>query len=274
MNKITNGPQGHLAGHLMLVGLSFLAIFPVYWMLITSLRPANDIFSTSLLPLAATLEHYRTVLESIPIGRMIANTLLMSTAVTVFQILTALLAAYAFGRWRFAGDQVLMGLFALTWLVPFQVTMIPNYVLVTDLNWLDTMAALVVPQIASAFAVLMLYQNIKAFPQELIDAAHIDGAGHWTILWRLIVPNLQSSLAALGILLFIGAWNEYLWPLLVNRSPDSMVVQIGLQMFLTQEGNQWGPLMAAATLASVPILLLYLVLQRQIIEAFMKSGLR
>lgn len=263
-----------LPGHTLLIALSFLAVFPVYWMVVTSLRPTNDIFNTALVPLAPTLEHYRTVLESIPMPRMLWNTLLMSLLITVSQVLTALLAAYAFARWTFHGDRLIFALFALTWLVPFQVTMIPNYVLIANLNWLDTMAALVVPQIASAFAVLLLYQNVKAFPQELIDAARIDGAGHWAILWRVVTPNLRSSLAALTILLFIGAWNEYLWPLLVTRNMDNAVVQIGLQMFLTQEGDQWGPLMAAATLASMPILLLYMALQKQIVEAFMKSGLR
>lgn len=276
MQKPTRRPFNWmgLSGHLLLLLLSFLAVFPVYWMVVTSLRPTNDLLSTSLLPLAPTLEHYQYVLANIPLLRMLLNTLLMAVLVTVFQVVTALLAAYAFARWRFWGDRLLFALFALTWLVPFQVTMIPNYVWIAQFNWLDTMAALVVPQIASAFAVLLLYQSIKAFPQELIDAARIDGASDSQILWRVITPNLRSALAALAILLFIGAWNEYLWPLLVTRNPDNAVVQIGLQMFLTQEGDQWGPLMAAATLASTPILLLYLFLQKQIIEAFMKSGLR
>lgn len=276
MQKPTRRPFNWmgLPGHLLLLLLSFLAVFPVYWMVVTSLRPTNDLLSTSLLPLAPTLEHYQYVLANIPLLRMLLNTLLMAVLVTVFQVVTALLAAYAFARWRFWGDRLLFALFALTWLVPFQVTMIPNYVWIAQFNWLDTMAALVVPQIASAFAVLLLYQSIKAFPQELIDAARIDGASDSQILWRVITPNLRSALAALAILLFIGAWNEYLWPLLVTRNPDNAVVQIGLQMFLTQEGDQWGPLMAAATLASTPILLLYLFLQKQIIEAFMKSGLR
>ena len=256
------------------MGLSLLAVFPVYWMIVTSLRPTNDIFSTTLVPLNPTLEHYATVWNTIPIARMLVNTLVMAALVTVFQLLTAILAAYACARWTFAGDRLILGLFALTWLVPFQVTMIPNYVLISGFGWLDSLAALVVPQIASAFAVMLLFQGIKAFPQELIDAARMDGANDWAILWRVVVPNLRASLAALAILLFISAWNEYFWPLLVTRNLENAVVQIGLQMFLTQEGDQWGPLMAATTLASLPILLLYVALQKQIVEAFMKSGLR
>ena len=261
-------------GHALLVGLSLLAVFPVYWMIVTSLRPTNDIFSTALVPFRPTLEHYLTVWNTIPIARMLFNTLVMAALVTAFQLFTAILAAYASARWTFTGDRLILGLFALTWLVPFQVTMIPNYVLISGLGWLDSLAALVVPQAASAFAVMLLFQSIKAFPQELIDAARMDGANDWSILWRVVVPNLRASLAALAILLFISAWNEYFWPLLVTRNLENAIVQIGLQMFLTQEGDQWGPLMAAATLASLPILLLYVALQKQIVEAFMKSGLR
>ncbi len=267
------GP-GQFFGHVLLIVLCIVSVFPVYWMIVTSLRPTNDIYSNSLLPLNATLEHYATVWRTIPIARMLGNTFFMSVLVTVFQLFTAILAAYAFARWTFPGDKLILGLFALTWLVPFQVTMIPNYVLVSSLGWLDSLTAIIVPQVASAFAVMLLFQSIKAFPQELVDAARIDGANDWGILWRVIVPNLRASLASLAILLFISAWNEYLWPLLVTRNPENAVVQIGLQMFLTQEGDQWGPLMAAATLSSLPILLLYVVLQKQIIESFMKSGLK
>jgi sn-glycerol 3-phosphate transport system permease protein len=268
------GGVGKIAGHVLLIVLSLLALFPVYWMIVTSLRPANDIFSSSLFPTSASLENYRTVFNTIPIAKMLLNTFMMSVLLTVFQLLTAILSAYAFARWTFFADKFLFGLFALTWLVPFQVTMIPNYVLISSFGWLDTMTAIVVPQFASAFAVMLLFQSLKAFPPELIDAARIDGANDWLILWRVIVPNLRASLASLAILLFISAWNEYFWPLLVTRNLENAVVQIGLQMFLTQEGDLWGPLMAAATLASLPILLLYLVLQKQIIESFMKSGIR
>ena len=266
--------SGQYFGHVLLILLCIVSVFPVYWMVVTSLRPTNDIYSNSLLPLNATLEHYLTVWRTIPIARMLGNTFLMSVLVTVFQLFTAILAAFAFARWTFPRDKLILGLFALTWLVPFQVTMIPNYVLVSSLGWLDSLTAIIVPQVASAFAVMLLFQSLKAFPQELIDAARIDGANDWGILWRVIVPNLRASLASLAILLFISAWNEYFWPLLVTRNLENAVVQIGLQMFLTQEGDQWGPLMAAATLSSLPILLLYVVLQKQIIESFMKSGLK
>ena len=142
------------------------------------------------------------------------------------------------------------------------------------LGWLDTLAALVVPQLAAAFSIVLLRQYMKGFPKDLIDAARMDGASSWRTLWGVVTPNLLAPLAALGILLFISTWNEYFWPLLVTRKIENSVVQVGLQMFLTQEGDLWGPLMAAASLASLPIFALYLVLQRQVIDAFIRSGLR
>ncbi|MBV9131308.1 MAG: carbohydrate ABC transporter permease, partial [Chloroflexi bacterium] len=140
--------------------------------------------------------------------------------------------------------------------------------------WLDTLAALVVPHLGSAFAVIMLRQFMKSFPLELVEAARLDGAGSWAILWRMMVPNLRAPLATLAILSFISTWNEYFWPLLVTSRPDRTVVQVGLQMFLSSDGEQWGPLMAAATVATVPVLLVYVLFQRQVVEAFVRSGLR
>jgi len=169
---------------------------------------------------------------------------------------------------------VLFALIVGTWLIPLQVTMIPNYVLVARLGWLDTILGLVAPRLAAAFAVVLLRQHLKSFPRDLLDAARIDGASSWRTLWAVIVPNLRAPLAALGILLFINTWNEYFWPLLVSRKPESSVILVGLQMFLTQEGDLWGPLMAASSLASLPILALYVFLQRQIIDAFVRSGLK
>jgi len=260
--------------HGTMILLSLVAILPIYWMVATSFRPANDIFSSSLWPSAPSLENYRLVLESLPMFRMLANTLVMAAATAALQVLTGLLAAYALTRWRFRFSGAVHGLIALSWLVPFQVTMIPNYVLATRLGLLDTLTGLVVPNAAAAFAVLILYNAMKSFPREVIEAARMDGAKHWRILWEIVTPNLRAAIASLAVLAFISAWNEYFWPLLLSRKIENSVVQIGLQMFMAQEGNLWGALMAAATLASLPILVIYLILQRQVIESFMKSGLK
>jgi len=265
---------GSVGGHALFVVLSALTLFPIYWMLATSLKPQADIFDAALVPRRPTFENYQFVWQNVPIGRMLLNTFLMAALQTAGQLLTSLLAAYAFARWRFRGDGAIFLLFVGTWLVPLQVTMIPNYVLLARLGWLDSLAALVVPQLAAAFAIVLLRQYMRGFPKDLIDAARIDGASSWRTLWSVVTPNLRAPLGALGILLFISTWNEYFWPLLVTKKIENSVVQVGLQMFLTQEGDLWGPLMAAASLASLPIFGLYVVLQRQVVDAFVRSGLK
>ncbi|GIW05739.1 MAG: ABC transporter permease [Dehalococcoidia bacterium] len=261
-------------GHAVLVLLSLISIGPIYWMFLSSLRPENEIYSTNPLPSSISLENYIFVWQSIPIGNMLANTFLMAALITIGQLMICLLAGYALARWEFRGSRLFFFLFLGTWLIPFQVIMIPNYVLLSRLGWLNTLQGLVVPQLATAFGIILLRQHMKAFPRELLDAARIDGAGSWRVLWSIVVPNLRAPLAALAILYFIGGWNEYFWPLLVSNKPEQTVVQVGLQMFLTQEGNQWGALMAAAALASLPVFVLYVILQRQVVEAFLRSGLK
>jgi sn-glycerol 3-phosphate transport system permease protein len=179
----------------------------------------------------------------------------------------------SFAMWSFAGQKVLMLLFIGSWLVPFQVTMIPNYVLVSQMGLLGTVGGVVIPQLAGAFAVLLMVQHMRAFPRELIEAAHLDGRSSWSMLWTVVVPNMKPALAALGIMAFISAWNEYLWPALIMRQGDALV-QVGVRSFLTAEGDNWGATMAAAGPACVPVLVIYIFLQRYVVDAFVRSGLK
>lgn len=262
------------AGHLLMVLLSIFCLFPVYWMLASSFRPANAMFETSLWPTTMSLDNYTQAVDAIPIARMLFNTLVFSVLSTVFQLFTGILAAFAFARWKFRGDKLVYTAVALTWLVPFQVVMIPNYLLVAQMGLLDSIIALILPNLAAALAILLLAQAMRGFPKEVMEAARMDGARNWRILWEVLVPNLRGTIASLAILIFISTWNEYFWPLLLSRTAENSVIQIGIQMFMTAEGNQWGPLMAASTLASLPVLLIYVVLQRQVVQSFMKSGIR
>src|SRR5690606_22654361 len=158
---------------------------------------------------------------------MLGNTFGMALGLAVGQLAIATLASYGFARWSFRGQKILFLLFVGSWLVPFQVTMIPNYVLISKMGLLNTVLGVMVPQLAAAFAVMMLKQHLDSFPRELLDAADMDGRGSWRTLWEVVVPNLRPALAALGIMLFISAWNEYLWPALILRQSDALV-QIGI----------------------------------------------
>lgn len=260
--------------HAALIALALLAVFPLYWMIVTSLKPETEVFTSSLIPLHLTLDNYVYAWNAIPMGRMLTNSMVVAVIQTAAQLITSLFAAYAFTRWEFRGSSFIYGLIALTWLVPFQVIMIPNYVAISGFGWRDHLAGLIVPNIASAFAVLQLYNAFKSYPKTLIEAARLDGASDWGVLWRTIMPNLKAPVASIGILLFITSWNDYFWPLLVTTKLENTTIQKGLQMFISSDGNMWGALMAATTVASLPVLLIYLMLQRQIIDSFVKGGLK
>lgn len=260
-------------GHIVLSVVALLSIFPVYWMYTTAFRSPDDALSASPIAWPPTVDNFRYVFDTIPIATMMVNTFVMALILTVSQMFIAVLAAYAFARWTFIGKNVLFMIFVGSWLVPFQVTMIPNYLLISQLGLLDTVAGVVIPNLCSAFGVLLLRQHMEAFPRELLDASEMDGQGSWKTLWRVVIPNMRPALAALSIMMFISAWNEYLWPSLILRSSDALV-QIGIRSFLGAEGNNWGAVMAAAGLACLPIFLIYIFLQRHVVDAFVRSGLK
>jgi ABC-type glycerol-3-phosphate transport system permease component len=261
-----------MLAHAALMVLSLFTVLPIVWMYLSSLRPPNLLFG-NLLSLHPSLDNYKSALDQLPFGPMFLNTLAMAVGVSLGQLLTGLFAAYAFSNWHFRGQRILFLLVVATWLVPFQVTMLPNYVLLSHLGLLNTVAGVVVPQLASAFSVLLLRQHLKGFPSELLEAARADGMSSWAILWKVVVPNIIPSLAALEILLFVGSWNEYFWPLLVLHG-QTLVLQLGISRFLDIDAANYGALLAAGGLATIPLLVVYLFLQRRVVNAFVRSGLR
>ncbi|MFR9802232.1 carbohydrate ABC transporter permease [Pseudonocardia sp. RS010] len=271
--SLSRGRFGLAAGHGVLIAITVFSLVPILWMYLTALRPRDEALTQSVLPTGLSLDNLRAAAQLLPLGGLVGNTALMALGVAACQLFTALLAAYAFGRWRFRGERILFLVFVATWLVPFQVTMLPNYVLLSNLGWLNTLTGVIIPQITAPFAVLLLRQHMRSFPRELLDAARMDGRSHWNTLWTVVVPSLRGPLAALAILLFVTAWNEYFWPLLVLSDPAS-VVQIGLRSLITEAGTDYGAMMAAAGALCLPILAVYLLLQRQVVNAFVRSGLR
>lgn len=264
---------GNIPAHVVMTVLAIISVFPIYWMFVTAFRPADEMLSTNPFPGPFSLENFQYVWDTIPILGMLGNTFGMALVLAVGQLLVAILAAYGFARWSFRGQKVLFLLFVGSWLVPFQVTMIPNYVLISKMGLLNTILGVMVPQLATAFAVMLLRQHLESFPRELLDAAEMDGRGPWRTLWEVVVPNLRPALAALGIMLFINAWNEYLWPsLIMQQSTD--LIQVGIRGFMGAEGNNWGAIMAASALACLPILGIYIFLQRYVVDAFVRSGLK
>lgn len=265
---------GSVGKHGLLVLLSLLAVFPLYWMVVSSFKNQGEIFGTAFWPAAPTLENYTYAFEQMPISRMLLNSFIIAIAMTALQLLTSILAAYALTRWQFKGRGILYTMLTLTWLIPAQATMIPNYIQVNEWGLQGNPLAIVLPFAASAFAVISMYQGFNQFPRALIDAARLDGAGEWQILTRVVLPPMKATISSLGILLFINSWNEYLWPMLVTKKLESAPIQIGIKSFVSSDVNMWGSLMAATTISCLPILIIYIILQRHIVDSFMKWGIK
>lgn len=269
------GRRRGFGGHALL-GLACLAsLFPVLWALSGSFKPADSLYSADPLPLPASLANYRAATEQFPLSRLLFNTLVTSAGVTAGDILIATLAAYALVRLRFRGSGPLLATVTVALLIPAQTILIPQFLLVSRLHWLDSYPGLILPQLGGcALAVLLLRQNIRSIPAELFAAAELDGANSLRTLWYVALPQLWPALGAVAILSFINTWNEYLWPLLVAPTPQHTTIQIGLTLFTNTEGANPGPLLAAAMLATLPVVAVYLVSARRITAAFLHSGLR
>lgn len=263
-----------LGKHFVLILASFIFVFPVYWMIVSSFKGQGEIFSANLWPSDFTFENYIYAFANMPLWQMLKNSFLIAVSTAALQLATGVLAAYALARFSFRGKTVVMIIFSLTWLIPVQSIMIPNYITVIRMGLKENPIAVILPYAASAFAILNLLQSFNAFPKALIEASKIDGDSELGTLFRIVMPNLKASLSSLGILLFITSWNEYMWPMLVMSKLESAPIQIGLRSFVGSDVNMWGSLMAATTISCIPIFAIYLTLQRQVVDSFVKWGIK
>jgi ABC-type glycerol-3-phosphate transport system permease component len=250
-------------------------IVPFAWMVATSLsRRANIAMPRvpSLWPPDPSWFNYRVTLTNLPIMQFYVNSLIVVTASTAGYLLVSSLTGYAFAKGRFRFKTPLFLAFLSTLLIPFETRMIPLYGLMRDLHLNDTLAALVVPFLVGGFGTFLMRQHIASIPDDFIDAARLDGAGELRILWRIVLPQCKPALAALGILTVIWRWNDVLWPLLVISNPDLYTVTQGLAIQGRSQGIFTGVAMATAAIAVVPIIIVYLILQRQIIRGVTTSG--
>lgn len=259
--------------HVVLVLSCVVTLFPMLWGLSGSFKRPADLYGGD--PLPSTVDNYRVAVEQFPLARLLLNTLVTSAGVTLGDVVIAVLAAYALVRIPFRGNRVLVATVVVALLIPAQTLIIPQFLFVSRLHWLDGYAGLIVPQLGGcALAVLLLRQNIRAIPPDLFAAAQLDGANSLRVLWHVVLPLLWPALGAVAILQFITTWNEYLWPMLVAPTPEHTTIQMGLTLFTNTEGANPGPLLAAAMLATLPVVAVYLVAARRITAAFLHSGLR
>jgi multiple sugar transport system permease protein/sn-glycerol 3-phosphate transport system permease protein len=268
------GRPWRVAGHLLCLALCLSVVAPLVLVLGTAFKPANEIYDLTPWPQQPTLANFATLLTETEFALYLWNSVATTFLRVVGQLAIAVLAAYAFARWHFAGSTLVFALTLGAMMIPHQLVMIPIYIMIAELDWFDTWAALIIPNLAMPFAVFLLRQHMLSFPKDLLDAAEMDGAGPLTALWRVMLPNLGPALAALTIVLSIDCWNEYFWPLLVTDTPGARTVQIGIRQFLEENFEDFGALMAGVTVASLPVLAVFFVLQRRIMETFVASGLK
>lgn len=219
-------------------------------------------------------ENFVNAFNKVPFGRYFLNTIFVSCSVVLGVMITGSLAAYAFATMKFKGQNFIFYLFISMMMVPQPVYLIPSYVLLNHLGWIDTYNALIIPWIANIFTIFLLRQQFKTIPRELFDAAEIDGCSRFGILWKIVLPLSKSVIATAAIFGFIGSWNSFMWPLIMTDSPELRVLQVGLSYFSQEASTQTSLLMAASTFSILPLLVLFLIAQKQIIASFASSGLK
>jgi multiple sugar transport system permease protein len=254
--------------HLALLTAGLTAAFPFLWMVLTSLKTAGEAlaFPPTLAPAVPQWSNYAEAWSAAPFTRYFANTLFVASAVTLLVVMTALFAGYAFAWLEFPGRRLLFGLYLATMMIPFEVVLIPNFLLVSHLGWYDRYQALILPWGANVFAVFLLTQLFRSVPRDYLEAAQLDGCGHWQFMWRVAAPLARPALATAGLFAFLGSWNSLLWPLLVTQNDTMRPIELGLRYFVEAEGPRPHLLMAASTLAMLPILALFFLAQRTFIE--------
>lgn len=223
-----------------------------------------------------TVENYVTAWTSQPFLRFFINSVIQTGVIVFFQTLFSILAAFAFGILSFPGRNTLFYVILGSLMVPFQLTFIPNFILISNLGWINSYAGLTIPFLASAFGVFLLRQFFLTLPRDLYDAAKVDGSSSWRYLWQIVVPLSKGAISAFVTFSFLSAWGQYLWPLVVTNQPEMRTIQIGIRFFLfdQERGADWGAIMAGAIIALLPTLVLFLVAQRQLVRGIATTGLK
>ncbi|PWH07468.1 sugar ABC transporter permease [Brachybacterium endophyticum] len=254
--------------------LALATVFPLLWMVLGSFKTPEEVNSPQLIPKTFTLENYVYVFSQVPFARYLFNSFFVSAAVTVLALWFHSMAAYALARLRFPGrEKIFLAIFA-TMLVSAPVTIIPTFIIVRTLGMVDSYAGLIVPAIFNAFGIFLLRQFYVSLPDELEEAALVDGASYWKIYWSIVLPLSRPILSALAVFFFLANWNSFVWPMTVTSDPNLRVVQLGIQSFQQQYAADWNYILAAATVAALPTLGIFFVFQKQIVASIKTSGLK
>ncbi len=268
-----------VAWYTMLIGLSLIFIAPLVWMLLTSFKtnPEATRIPPTIFPQEPTTSAYETIMaqnSQTPVLRWFLNSMLAATGQTILVLAVASMAAFALARMDFPGKKIIFGIIISTLLIPVFTLLIPNFLIVDQLGWLDTLSALIVPGAAGAFGVFFLRQFFSGLPRELEEAALLEGATSWQIFTKVILPLSKPALATLAVISFLTNWNDFIWPVYVLFTPESLTLPPGLGTLQGAYTTNYPVIMAGAVLASVPVLILFMITQRYVIEGVSRTGLK
>jgi multiple sugar transport system permease protein len=271
-----NKPLGKVLLYILLIVSGAVMIVPFAWMASTSLKSGEYVLTMppQWIPDPATLDSYRRLFELYPLGRMLLNSLFVAGLTTLGQLVTCSMAAYAFARLKFRGHNMVFFLYLATLMVPFQVTITPLFILMRIFGWINTYQGLILPGVFSAFGTFLLRQAFMTIPTEYEEAAYMDGASPLTIFMQIILPLSKPALATLSVFAFMGSWNSFMWPLFIVREETLMTLPVGLATLQGRWLTEWNLVMAGAVITVLPMLLLYLVAQKYLIQGYVMSGLK
>lgn len=267
----------HIGLHLALMVGAVIMILPFLEMVSTSLKTSIEVRQAplDLIPATLSFSNYPSAMNAMPFDRFYVNSLIVAAAVTVLDSFLSSLAAFAFARLRFKGRNALFFMYLIGLMIPAQVLLVPNFIIIRQLGWFDTYFALIVPSSFSATGIFLMRQYYRTIPLEYDEAARMDGASSLRIWWNIILPNSIPILAARAVFIFLGSWNDFLWPLVVTNSQAMRTLPVGLSMFQGQFSVQWELLMAASVVALIPVLIIYFFAQNWIIKGLsISSGIK
>ena len=273
LRKRTHG-EGYLIAGLLLAALVSLA--PFIGMVSSSFKPNNEIFQSGLQLLSSnpTVDNYRNVFAKAPMLQFLLNGLIVCLGVLIGQLLVIIPAGYAFAKLEFAGRDALFVIVIAALLVPGYITSIPNFLLFSDWKLLDTYWALILPFWGSSFGTFLMRQFMRQIPDEIFDAARLDGANTMQLIWYVLLPLIRPAIAAFTIFSFIAHWNEFFWPLIVLRSENMFTPPAGIAYFAGAEGSKWGLIMAAAVIVILPLVIAFLTMRKQFVESLASSAVK
>ena len=276
MRRKRSGLLSNIIFYVVSVAFAVMVVIPFYWMIITSLKSKGALMALPIqwIPHHPTLQSYRKVFSLFPFGKAILNSLFVSITFTVITVLSSSMAAFAIAKIRFKGAGVFFRMYLMSMMIPTQITLIPLFIIMSRLNLTNTYTSVISPSIFSAFSIFLLVQNLRSLPDDFMEAARIDGASLWTTFFRVIMPMEKPVLATLVITTFMGAWNDYLWPLVMLSDKNKMTLTLALNTLNGQYGTEYNVLMAGCLISMIPIIVVYIIAQTQMKQGITAGGVK